>query len=396
MAVFVLDDRITLKYGAGGRAMRSLIQEVFVNGAATHGHANDDIGLAAMDDGAALRVGDQWLVVTTDSHVIHPVFFPGGDIGRLAISGTVNDLSMMGATRVLALTCAVIIEEGFSRADLVRIQASIRDTCDEAGAAIVTGDTKVMGRGELDGIVLNTTGVAMTARVVRDSGLNPGDALIVTGTLGDHGMAVMARRHGLSLDADLHSDVAPLNDLIRTALDAAPGAVVAMKDPTRGGLASALHEMAEKSRVGVVLEEAALPVTPPVRAASELLGIDPLHVANEGKAVLGVRADAAVVVLQSLRAHRLGRDAASLCRGSADAGGNQTYSHSGRERRRVHHDRSTGAPQLTRRQDRAGPAPRRTRAGEGCTRSCGRALRIERHVLFGRRSEVHPQRRRTR
>jgi hydrogenase expression/formation protein HypE len=321
MVVSVLDDRITLKYGAGGRAMRSLIQEVFVNGAAANGRGNGDIGLAAMDDGAALRIGDQWLVVTTDSHVIHPVFFPGGDIGRLAISGTVNDLSMMGATRVLALTCAVIIEEGFARSDLVRIQESICETCDEAGAAIVTGDTKVMGKGELDGIVLNTTGVAMTDRVVRDCGLSPGDLLVVTGTLGDHGMAVMARRHGLALDADLQSDVAPLNDLIRTALEAAPGAVVAMKDPTRGGFASALHEMAEKSRVGVVLEEAALPVTPPVRAASELLGIDPLHVANEGKAVLGVRADAADVVLQSLRAHRLGRNAAIVGRCTSERPG---------------------------------------------------------------------------
>jgi hydrogenase expression/formation protein HypE len=252
--------------------------------------------------------------MTTDSHVIHPVFFPGGDIGRLAVSGTVNDLAMMGATDVLALTCAVIVEEGFKRADLMRIQQSIRDACAEAGASIVTGDTKVMGKGELDGIVLNTTGVALTDRVVPDSGLSAGDLLIVTGTLGDHGMAVMACRHGLSLDADLQSDVAPLNRLIRAALDRAPGAVVAMKDPTRGGLSSALHEMAEKSRVGIVLDEMALPVTPPVRAASELLGIDPLHVANEGKAVLGVRADAAEAVLAALRAHALGRDAAIVGR----------------------------------------------------------------------------------
>jgi hydrogenase expression/formation protein HypE len=292
----VLDERITLKCGAGGRAMRSLIQEVFLDGL-TADRDPTDIGLAAMDDGAALRVGDKWLVVTTDSHVIHPVFFPGGDIGRLAVSGTVNDLAMMGATDVLALTCAVIIEEGFARADLVRIQQSIRDTCAEAGAAIVTGDTKVMGKGELDGIVLNTTGVAMTDRVVRDCGLRPGDLLIVTGTIGDHGMAVMASRHGLSLDSDLQSDVAPVNRLIRAALAAAPEGVVAMKDPTRGGLASALHEMA-------------LPVTSAVRAASELLGIDPLHVANEGKAVLGVRPDAAETVLQAVRAHPLGRDAA--------------------------------------------------------------------------------------
>ena len=309
----VLDERITMKYGAGGRAMRTLIQEVFLEGMTT-ASADGEIRLAAMDDGAALRVGDKWLVVTTDSHVIHPVFFPGGDIGRLAVSGTVNDLAMMGATDVLALTCAVIIEEGFARADLMRIQQSIRDTCAEAGAAIVTGDTKVMGKGELDGIVLNTTGIALTDRVVPDCALSAGDLLIVTGTLGDHGMAVMARRHGLSLDTDLRSDVAPLNRLIRAALDSAPDAIVAMKDPTRGGLSSALHEMAEKSRVGIVLDEMALPVTPPVRAASELLGIDPLHVANEGKAVLGVRAHAAKAVLAALRAHPLGRDAAIVGR----------------------------------------------------------------------------------
>jgi hydrogenase expression/formation protein HypE len=305
----VLDERITLKYGAGGQAMRTLIQQVFLEGMVP-ARTDGDIGLAAMDDGAALRIGDRWLVVTTDSHVIHPVFFPGGDIGRLAVSGTVNDLAMMGATEVLGLTCAVIIEEGFSRADLVRIQRSIRETCAEAGAVVVTGDTKVMGKGELDGIVLNTTGIALTDRVVPDSGLRAGDRVIVTGTIGDHGMAVMARRHGLALDGDLRSDVAPLNRLVRAALDSAPGAIVAMKDPTRGGLASALHEMAAKSRVGIVLDEMALPVTPQVRAAGELLGIDPVHVANEGKAVLGVRPEAADAVLQAVRAHALGRDAA--------------------------------------------------------------------------------------
>ncbi|HEY7444949.1 MAG TPA: hydrogenase expression/formation protein HypE [Vicinamibacterales bacterium] len=309
MTLSARDERITLKYGAGGQAMRTLIQQVFLDGVAPNG-TDGEIGPAAMDDGAALRVGDRWLVVTTDSHVIHPVFFPGGDIGRLAVSGTVNDLAMMGATEVLAMTCAVIIEEGFTRADLIRIQRSIRETCDEAGAVVVTGDTKVMGKGELDGIVLNTTGIAMTERVVPDSGLRPGDRLVVTGTIGDHGTAVMARRHNLALDGDLRSDVAPLNGLVRAALDSVPNAIVAMKDPTRGGLASALHEMAEKSRVGVVLDEMALPVTAHVQAVCELLGIDPLHVANEGKAVLGVRPDGVDAVLHALRAHPLGRNAA--------------------------------------------------------------------------------------
>ncbi len=306
----ILEERIAMKQGAGGRAMRALIEDVFLRGFAEE--PVDGIGLAAMDDGAALKFGDRWLVVTTDSHVIHPIFFPGGDIGRLAVSGTVNDLAMMGATEVAALTCAVILEEGFSRADLERVQASIRETCREAGAVVVTGDTKVMGKGELDGIVLNTTGVGLTDRPVRDCGLRPGDVLIVTGAVGDHGLAVMAARHGLSLDGDLASDVAPVNGLIRLALEAGGDDVVAMKDPTRGGLASSLHEMAGKSGVGIILEEPKVPVHAPVRAAGELLGIDPLNVANEGKAVMGVRPVSVDRVLAALRSHSLGREAAAV------------------------------------------------------------------------------------
>ncbi len=303
-----VEDRVTLKHGAGGRAMRALIEQVFARGFPSA--PGEEIGLAAMDDGAVLRVGDKLLVVTTDAHVIHPIYFPGGDIGRLAAAGTINDLAMMGATDAPALTCAVIVEEGFPRCDLERIQQSLLDACLEAGATIVAGDTKVMGKGELDGIVLNTTGVAVTDRVVPGAGLRPGDRILVTGTIGDHGLAVLAARHGLGFDGRLRSDVAPINGLVRAALAAGGDAITAMKDPTRGGVASALHEMAEKGGVGIVLTEADIPVSEEVRAAAELLGIDPLHVANEGKALIGVRPQAAERVLMALRAHPQGRDAA--------------------------------------------------------------------------------------
>jgi hydrogenase expression/formation protein HypE len=299
-------DRITLKHGAGGPAMRALVSKLFARGMRD---PEGGVGLSAMDDGAAFPLGDgRFLVLTTDSHVVSPLFFAGGDIGRLAVCGTVNDLAMMGATEVLGLTCAVVLEEGFPRDDLSRIHASMREACAESGANIVTGDTKVMGKGQLDGIVLNTAGVAITGTLVRDCGLRVGDRILVSGTIGDHGFAVLAARNGLSLGEGLRSDVAPLNGLVRAALAAA--GVSALKDPTRGGLSSALHEMAAKSGVGVILDEAAVPISPSVRAAAELLGIDPLQVANEGKAVLGVRADSAERVLAALRAHPLGRDAA--------------------------------------------------------------------------------------
>jgi hydrogenase expression/formation protein HypE len=306
------DDRIGLRHGAGGPAMRELIRGVFARSA---GEASDAVvGLEQLDDGAAIRVGDRWLVYTTDAHVVKPAFFRGGDIGRLAVSGTVNDLAMMGVTTPLGLACAVVLEEGFEQAALHRIQDSIERTCAEAGTAIHTGDTKVMGRGEVDGVVITTTGVGFTDRLVRDDGLLPGDEILVTGSIGDHGFAVLAERHALELRGELSSDVAPLNGLVARALDAGGETVVAMKDPTRGGVASALCEMAAKSGVGVLLEEASLPMRPAVRAASELLGIDVLHVANEGKALLGVRPQEAKRVLEALRGHPLGREARRIGR----------------------------------------------------------------------------------
>jgi hydrogenase expression/formation protein HypE len=307
-------DRIAMKHGAGGRSMRALIEDVLVD--------RSSIVSAAMDDGAAIPIGrGQWLIVTTDSHVIHPIVFPGGDIGRLSVCGTVNDLAMMGATEPLGLTCGLVIEEGFSIEELRRVRKSMADASAEADAPIVTGDTKVMGHGEIDGIVINTTGVAITHEVVGDAGLRVGDLILVTGTIGDHGVAVMAARHQLDLGGTLTSDVAPLNGLVRAALAAAGRTIAAMKDPTRGGVASALHEMAAKSDVGIVVHERCVPVRKEVRAAAELLGMDPLLIANEGKAVIGVRPQSADVVLAALRAHPLGRDAAIIGRCVAEMPG---------------------------------------------------------------------------
>jgi hydrogenase expression/formation protein HypE len=302
------DSHIGMKHGAGGRAMRSLIERVLASGAP----AIDGVGLEAMDDGAAIRLGDRRLVVTTDSHVVKPIFFPGGDIGRLAVSGTVNDLAMMGATEIVAMTCAVVVEEGFPMADLERVQRSMMETARQAEAPIVTGDTKVMGKGELDGLILNTTGVALADRVVGDRGLRAADRVVITGSIGDHGLAVMAARHNLAIEGALVSDVAPLRGLVAAALAAGGDGIVAMKDPTRGGVASVLSEMAEKSRAGILLDEASLPIDDSVRAVADLLGIDPLVVANEGKAVMIVRPQALDAVLGALRSHPLGERAAAI------------------------------------------------------------------------------------
>ena len=301
------EDRVRLAHGAGGPAMRALIESVFLAGVT-------DPEARAMGDGAAIPLGDRWLVLSADAHVVAPAFFPGGDIGLLSVCGVVNDLAVMGACDVVALTSTVVVEEGFLLADLRRIHASMQEACTRAGTRIITGDTKVMRRGELDGIVLSTSGIGFSDRVVRDSGLRPGDAILVSGTLGDHGLAVLSARHRLGIEGDLRSDVAPLNGLVRAALAAGGADVHAMKDPTRGGVTSALVEMAEKAGIGIVLEEAALPLSAAGRATAELLGIDPLAVANEGKVLLGVHPDAAARVLAALRAHPLGAQAAVIGR----------------------------------------------------------------------------------
>jgi hydrogenase expression/formation protein HypE len=305
-------ERVRLAHGAGGRAMRALIESIFLQGV-TEPEA------LALGDGAALRVGDRFLVLSTDAHVVMPVFFPGGDIGRLSVCGVVNDLAMMGACDVVALTSSVIVEEGFPIESLRRVHTSMQAACREADTRVLTGDTKVMQKGELDGLVLSTSGFGWADRVVRDSGLLPGDAIVVTGTLGDHGLAVLSARHRLGLEGELRSDVAPLNGLIRAALAAGGDSVHAMKDPTRGGVTSALTEMAEKAGVAIVLDESALPMSDPARAAAELLGIDPLSVANEGKALLGVAPGALDAVLAALRSHPLG--ARATCIGQVHAGG---------------------------------------------------------------------------
>ncbi len=290
-------------HGAGGEVMGELLR-VITN--LKHNNAGG-IGLEALDDGAVIPIGGQNIVFTTDSHVVSPIFFPGGDIGRIAVSGTINDLAMMGG-RPIALSCGMIIPEGFDVADLERIVASMDAALDESGASLVTGDTKVLEREALDSIIINTAGIGVADRVVRDNGLVPGDKIIVSGTIGDHGIAIMAHREGFDFGGQIHSDVAPLWTLVEQAL--AAGDIHAMKDPTRGGFANAINEMASKSRVGVIIEEEALPFQKSVLSAAGMLGIDPLEVANEGKVIMGVAPGDADAVLAALRSHPYGRGAA--------------------------------------------------------------------------------------
>jgi len=295
--------KVNMMHGAGGEVMGELLQTLtkFKNNNA------GGIGLEAMDDGAVIPLGGTNLVFTTDSHVVRPIFFPGGDIGRISVCGTINDLAMMGG-RPVALSCGMIIEEGFEVDDLAKIVSSMDEALGEVGANLVTGDTKVMEKGALDGIVINTSGIGVAQKVVRDNGLVPGDVIIVSGTLGDHGIAIMAHREGFDLGEQIRSDVAPLWGMMENVLDA--GTIHAMKDPTRGGFASAINEMARKSGAGIRIREEALPIRKSVRSAAAMLGIDPLEVANEGKVVMGVPASSVDTILAALHSHKYGKDAA--------------------------------------------------------------------------------------
>ncbi len=298
------EERITALHGAGGLLMEKLIAEKILPKFKIR--AAGPIGLDQLDDGAVVDLPPGKLVITTDSHAVKPIFFPGGDIGKLAVTGTVNDLVVMGA-RPLALTLALVLEEGFPFSDLERILESAALVLSEIGVALVAGDTKVMGKGELDGIVINTTGIGVAARPIPDAGLRPGDFLLVTGTVGDHGMAILSARNELPLEAPIESDVAPLWPALMEAIET--GGITAMKDPTRGGLAAALNEMAKKSGVGVEVEEEAIPVRPEVRGLCELLGISPYELACEGRAVLGVAPEKLEEVLVALRKHPLTAEA---------------------------------------------------------------------------------------
>jgi hydrogenase expression/formation protein HypE len=317
-------EHVLLGHGSGGKLSADLIQRVFVQG-----YGNDV--LAQLEDQATVSVSDPAVATngkktpriafTTDSFVVRPLFFPGGDIGKLAVHGTVNDLAVGGAVPQF-LSAAFILEEGLPMADLRRIVASMRQACEDAGVALVTGDTKVVDRGKGDGCFITTTGIGFVpeGRNLSVKNAQPGDRVLVSGTIGDHGMAIMSVREGIEFETVLQSDTAPLAGLTRVMLETCPG-IRWMRDPTRGGVSSTLNELAQASRVGVRLDEAAIPVRREVHAACELLGLDPLYVANEGKLVAVVPADDAGRVLAAMRDHTLGRDAAMIGEIVADHAG---------------------------------------------------------------------------
>jgi len=311
---------ITMLHGAGGTVMHGLVKNYVVK--YFGGSSNAEVPLEALDDAAV--VDD--VVFKSDSHAVKPIFFPGGDIGRLAVSGTANDIAVLGA-EPYALACGFILEEGLALSDFERILASMQRTCAEAGVGIVTGDTKVVEKGSLGGCVINVSGIGrrtkalennlkiikqfksdFATRWVLDSNLSVGDKIILSGTIGDHGLAVLSAQQGLTFGSEIKSDVKPLNRVIQRMLGEV-GGVAAMKDPTRGGLADALNEFSEKSKVGILIHEDRVPIGDDVQAACEMLGLDPLEVGNEGKIIIGTIAAKAEQVLMFLRETNEGKNA---------------------------------------------------------------------------------------
>lgn len=302
-----MDTQVLLGHGSGGSMMKRIIDEVFFDA-----YGNDD--LLRGDDAAvlpSLQKGEK-LAFSTDSFVVTPLFFPGGDIGKLAVCGTVNDIATSGAVPKY-LSCGFILEEGYPIDDLRRICSSMAASAYEAGVHIVTGDTKVVSKGNADGIYINTSGIGIVSEHVELSGtlIQPTDKILVTGTLGDHGITIMSCRESLSFQADLQTDAAPLNHLIQDVLKAAPE-VRCFRDPTRGGLASTLNELAEQSHVDLVVEEDLIPVKPAVLGACEMLGYDVLQVANEGKMVCIVPEHEADQALKAMKENEYGKDAAII------------------------------------------------------------------------------------
>jgi hydrogenase expression/formation protein HypE len=317
----VRDDVVTQAHGGGGKAMADLIDDVIL-GAFEGLDADEDQARIPL---AELAAGGDRLAFTTDSYVVKPLFFPGADIGKLAVHGTVNDLAVSGA-RPLYLSCALVLEEGLPIATLRAVLASMASAAKEAGVRIVTGDTKVVERGAADGMYVNTAGVGVIPRGVAPSAraVQPGDVLITNGFLGDHGAAIVVARGDLQLEAKIESDSQPLHDLVAALVTEVP--VRAMRDATRGGMAAVLNEWALASNVGIHLDATALPVRPAVRGLCEVLGFDPLHLANEGKLVAAVPAEHAARALELMRAHPRGSDAAIIGRGRADPRGVVTMS----------------------------------------------------------------------
>lgn len=305
-------EHITSAHGSGGRMTHELVTDVFYR------HFGNPI-LERNDDAAVVEMAGGKLAFTTDTFVVKPMFFPGGDIGKLAVCGTVNDLAVSGAVPEY-MSCGFIIEEGLSFGDLEKIVSSMSACAREAGVRIVTGDTKVVGRGEADGIFINTSGIG-TVKAGLELGvekINPGDKVVISGTVGDHGLAVLGQRKGLEFKSDIISDCAPLNAMLEKAVEAAPG-IRFMRDPTRGGLATTLNEITMDAGFGIVIEEEKVPISESVRGACELLGMDPLYIANEGKVMIVVDPAGEEKLLEALRASAYGRGAVVI--GEVTSGG---------------------------------------------------------------------------